>query len=108
MQHPVLVIATILALTALVMWLIASETLRRYRRLKALRCPETGVPVGVIVDARHAALTAALRAPGDPALRVQQCSNWPERAACNQDCLRDPANQRELYAGPRAEIAHAG
>jgi hypothetical protein len=108
MQHPVLVIVSILALTALVMWVIAHDMLHRYRRLKALRCPETGVPVGVIIDARHAALTAVLRAPGDPELRVQQCSNWPERAACNQACLRDPANQRELYTTrPRTEIAHA-
>jgi hypothetical protein len=108
MQYPVLVIGAILALTALVMWFIAQETLRRYRGLKALRCPETGEPVGVSIDARHAALTAALRAPGEPALRVQQCSNWPERAACNQGCLRDPANQPELYASPRAGIAHQG
>jgi hypothetical protein len=101
MQHPVLAIVSILALTALLMWLIAHEALRRYRALKALRCPETGGAVGVIIDAHHAAFTAALMAPGEPKLRVQQCSNWPERAACGQDCLRDPENQSELYASPR-------
>jgi hypothetical protein len=101
MQHPVLVMVSILALTALLMWFIAHETLRRYRTLKALRCPETGGAVGVAIDAHHAALTAALMAPGEPQLRVQQCSSWPERAACGQDCLRDPVNQSELYASPR-------
>jgi hypothetical protein len=101
MQHPVLVLTTIIGLTAVMMWLIAQETLRRYRDLKALRCPETAGPAGVVIDARHAAFTAALGAPGKPVLRVQQCSNWPERAACMQDCLRESVNQPELYGSLR-------
>lgn len=101
MSYPVLTIGAILAMAVILVLLpTAAVMLRRYRGLKALRCPETGEPAGVVIDAHHAALTAALR--GEPDLRVQLCSNWPECASCHQDCLREPANRAELYASPRS------
>jgi hypothetical protein len=109
MQNPVLVIIAILAVAVFYVLLpIVKHTVRRYRGLKALRCPETGESVGVIIDAEHAALSAALRAPGEPELLVKHCSHWPERALCNQECLRDPANQAELYASPRPYATYYG
>jgi hypothetical protein len=78
----------------------AADMLRRYRGLKALRCPGTGKAAGVVIDAHHAARTAALR--GEPDLRVQLCSNWPERATCHRECLLEPANRAELYTSPQS------
>jgi hypothetical protein len=49
-----------------------------------ITCPETGKPAAVEVDARHAAATAAL---GKPRLRLRDCSRWPERQGCGQECL---------------------
>jgi len=101
MSYPVLTIGAILAMAVfLVVLPTARGMLRRYRGLKALHCPGTGEPAGVVIDAHHAALTAAFR--GDPDLRVHLCSNWPERAACHQDCLHESANRTELYTGARS------
>ena len=49
-------------------------------------CPEARKPAAVEVDARHAALLASTNARG---LRLKDCSRWPERKDCGQDCLHD-------------------
>jgi hypothetical protein len=56
----------------------------QYRGRRTVRCPETGTSAEVQIDAGHAALTAV---PGPPDLLVRDCSRWPERADCGQDCL---------------------
>jgi hypothetical protein len=56
----------------------------RYRGRMIVDCPENHQPAGVSLDVKHAALTA-LR--GDVKLRLTQCSRWPEKAGCEQDCL---------------------
>jgi hypothetical protein len=99
MFYPVLTIGAMLVMAVLLMiGPTATEMRRRYRGLKVLRCPGTGAPAGVVIDAHHAVCTAALR--GEPALRVRLCSNWPARAACHQECLRAPANRAELLTTP--------
>ena len=50
-----------------------------------VRCPETGQPVHVRLDATLAALTAV---PGPPKLMVKECERWPEREGCDQECVR--------------------
>jgi hypothetical protein len=57
----------------------------RYRGQGVVICPETRRPVSVRVDARRAALAAA---EGAVELRLKDCSRWPERAGCGQDCVR--------------------
>jgi hypothetical protein len=57
---------------------------------KSVRCPETGHPARVGVDARRGALGVTF---GIPRLRVETCSRWPERAKCDQAC-------REQIRGP--------
>jgi hypothetical protein len=57
----------------------------KFRGARLISCPETGKPAAVEVDARHAAFTAPIRANG---LRLKDCSRWPERKDCGQDCLR--------------------
>ena len=56
----------------------------KYRGKRVITCPETRKPAAVEVDARHAALTAAIRHPD---LRLKSCSRWPERKHCGQECL---------------------
>lgn len=51
---------------------------------RAVICPETHQQVGVTIDARHAAVTG-LRDQSD--FRLSDCTRWPERADCGQDCL---------------------
>lgn len=78
-------ILVLLALAALyfVAPLVAGAFLR-YRGKRVITCPETRQPAAVEVDARHAALTAAISHPG---LRLKSCSRWPERENCGQECL---------------------
>jgi hypothetical protein len=57
----------------------------KFRGTRLITCPETKAPAAVEVDAKHAAATAFL---GQPALRLQDCSRWPERRDCDQACLK--------------------
>ncbi len=57
----------------------------RYRGKKVVTCPEIGTSATVEVDAVHAALTSALGQPSD--LRLQDCSRWPSKENCRQECL---------------------
>ena len=66
-----------------------------YRGTRVMACPETGQPVAIDLQVRHAALEALFKRPG---LRVQECSRWPERAGCEEACVREieaaPADHR--------------
>jgi len=62
----------------------------RGRRL--ITCPETHKSEAVEVDAKEAALGAFL---SEPTLHLKQCSRWPERSNCGQECL----SQIEADAG---------
>lgn len=64
---------------------VVASAYRRFRGTRVVTCPETRDGAAVEVDARHAALTAAL---GGTELRLQDCSRWPERESCGQECLR--------------------
>jgi len=57
----------------------------KFRGTRVIACPETKEPAAVEVDTWHAALTAPL---GEPGLRLRDCSRWPERQDCGQQCLR--------------------
>jgi hypothetical protein len=56
----------------------------RYSGAHVVTCPETHQPAGVDVD-RSRALRTGLFSP--PNLRLANCSRWPERAGCGQECL---------------------
>ncbi len=56
----------------------------RWRGIRIVECPENHAPVAVRVDAAQAA-AAALR--GEHNVRLNQCSRWPEKAGCGQECL---------------------
>lgn len=67
-----------------VLWRLITVRIN-YRGVRLINCPENHQPAGVRVDARHAAVTSLGHAPG---LRLSQCSRWPEKAGCGQECLR--------------------
>jgi hypothetical protein len=84
-ENPWIVIAGIVAVAVVYVLLpVAADTFRRFRVPRILRCPETEKEAEVALDAPHAALTSAF---GPPVLRVKNCSLWPEREDCPQDCL---------------------
>jgi hypothetical protein len=64
---------------------IVAAAWRRYRGTRLVTCPETNRPAAVEVNAGRAALTALLR--GAPEVRLRDCTRWPERRNCGQECL---------------------
>ena len=88
MSNPWIVLAGIVALALLYVVLpVVTEAFRRFRGGRRVECPGTSAPAEVRLDAGHAALTSAF---GPPDVRVENCSNWPERAGCSQGCLERP------------------
>jgi hypothetical protein len=73
----------------------AMEAFLRYRKRRNVRCPETGADERIKVDAGHAALTSTY---GRPKLRVEDCSQWPERQDCDQACLAESAGKADRPA----------
>ena len=75
------------ALVLLYVVLRLIEALRVYLQFRGNRlvtCPETRRPAGVRVAAVEVAEGFLV---GRPQLRLSECSRWPERADCGQDCL---------------------
>jgi len=64
-----------------------------YRGKRVITCPETHAAAAVDVAAGEAAVGAFL---SEPTLRLKDCSRWPERQDCGQECLSqievDPEN----------------
>jgi hypothetical protein len=54
------------------------------RSKRLVTCPETHKAEAVDVAAGKAAIDAFL---SEPTLRLKQCSRWPERQDCGQECL---------------------
>ena len=65
-------------------WLVRSSS--RYRGTRIVTCPETKEPAIVEVDALHASLTSTV---GLPDIRLEECSRWPIKEQCGQECLID-------------------
>jgi hypothetical protein len=76
----------VLALTAVgvtfIGWLMRGYLRQRGDRL--ITCPENHEAASVKVDAGHAAVTGLM---GHTELRLSDCSRWPERQGCGQECL---------------------
>ena len=88
MSSPGFVIVAVLAVAILYVLLPwVAHIFARYRAPRAVRCPEMDTKAWVEIDARHAALTAAL---GRPRLRLRECSLWVQRGPCALTCLRLP------------------
>lgn len=80
--------AIVLAAAAAIIVFLALTVGRAYRRFRGTRlveCPENHQVVAVEVDAARAAAGAAV---GKIELKLSECTRWPERAGCGQECLR--------------------
>ena len=87
-----LLIIAALAVIFLLLRVVVAAYLK-FRGTRVITCPETETPAAVEVDARLAAISAVR---GKPELRLTDCSRWPEREGCGQDCLR------QIEASPKA------
>ena len=67
-----------------VRWLVRSSS--RYRGTRIVTCPETKRPAIVEVDALHASLTSTV---GLADIRLQDCTRWPIKGQCGQECLME-------------------
>lgn len=77
----------ILGAVAAAVAVLAALYLRLYlqfRGARVIRCPENLKLAAVEVSAGRAALDSLL---GRHNLRLQDCSRWPEKAGCGQECL---------------------
>ncbi|MGA8086920.1 MAG: DUF1761 domain-containing protein [Terracidiphilus sp.] len=79
----------------------------RYSGGRPVACPENQQPAVVSIDVRHAAVAVM---DGRPNLRLSDCTRWPERSKCNQECLSqaiqaEPYKPGEVKAG-RKQIYH--
>ena len=65
----------------------------KFRGKRLVICPESKLPAAVEAAIQEAALGAFVN---EPTLRLRECSRWPERQNCGQDCLQqveaDPQN----------------
>ncbi len=89
MSVTMLIAIAVLALAAALFILRAIPGVRAYfgyRGQRLITCPETHKTEAVDVDAKEAALGAFL---SEPTLHLKQCSRWPERQDCGQECLRE-------------------
>jgi hypothetical protein len=77
-------------------WLVRSSS--RYRGTQIVTCPETKKPAIVEVDSLHASLTSTV---GLPDIRLEDCSRWPIKGKCGQECLTnlDVAPESCLVSG---------
>jgi hypothetical protein len=64
---------------------IAARAYFKLRGKRLITCPENEKPAAVNVDAKHAGVEALT---GIPHLRLSECSRWPERRNCGQECLK--------------------
>jgi len=77
--------AMLVALLALaVVGIALFRTWFAWRQRRLITCPENEKPAAVRVAALGATLSAA---GGHPSLRLSECSRWPEKKDCGQECL---------------------
>ena len=85
--NPVLLIAGIIGFgLTFVLVPVFIDAYRQYRYRKVISCPQTHGLAEVILDSGRAALGAAV---GRPVIRVKNCSLWPKREGCDENCVAE-------------------
>jgi len=72
----------------------AEQTYHTYREGRTVNCPETHAPVSVRFNALRAAWSGLV---GPPKLRLADCTRWPERADCGQECIPDAVRVKPAF-----------
>ncbi len=85
--NPLMLIAGIVAfgLVAVVAPIVI-DAYRQYRDRKVITCPQTHGRAEVTLNSGLAALGAAV---GRPVMRVKNCSLWPQREGCDENCVAE-------------------
>jgi len=89
-------VGTCLLLLLPALW--AEQTYHTYREGRTVNCPETHAPVSVRFNALRAAWSGL---SGPQKLRLTDCTRWPERADCGQECIPDA-----VLAKPASFVDH--
>jgi hypothetical protein len=92
----IVIASVVAALLFGIRWLVRSSS--KYGGSRIVTCPETRNPAVVEVDALHASLTSIV---GLTDIRLKDCSRWPIKEQCGQECLTnlDVAPERCLVSG---------
>jgi hypothetical protein len=91
-------VGSCLLLLTLGLW--GQSIYNHYHAGRAVTCPETHQQVGVRFDALRAATTTL---SGRPGFRLADCTRWPQRAGCGQDCIPQ-AIEAPTYTEGEAEL----
>lgn len=78
-------LVALLAAFVLLRVILGARAFFKFRGKRLITCPENKHPAAVNVDARRAGAEALA---GAPHLRLSECSRWPEKRDCGQECLR--------------------
>jgi hypothetical protein len=78
----IIVVIVAAALWFGIRWFVRSRA--KYGGERVITCPETRNPAVVEVDSLHASLTGLV---GPPDIRLENCSRWPMKQDCGQECL---------------------
>jgi hypothetical protein len=98
--------AVVVAAGVLSLVLVVKNYLK-YRGESVVNCPETRKPAGVRLNAIRAALQSLSGRRGT--VRLEQCSRWPEREQCGQECVSQIQHDSELcHVSAIAEQWYAG
>jgi hypothetical protein len=85
MKTPLILAAAIIALGGLYVLLpLVIHTFQRYRNKRVMTCPETESPAEINIDAQRAAFSSAF---GRPLLKIKNCTLWPKKKGCDEDCI---------------------
>lgn len=113
MKYILLVVVILIALAAAVGLVRAMRTYLKFRGKRIVSCPETHHAAAVSVAAGKAAAEALI---GAPHLELRECSRWPEREDCGQECLAEIAETPQAclvktivnrwYAGQSCVFCH--
>jgi len=90
---PFVIVSVALIVGAIIALAVMLRTYRRHRGKSLVTCPETRRPAAVRVKADRAALDAVKVARVH--LQLDQCSRWPGREDCGQECLTQIENDPE-------------
>jgi len=83
-------------LTFLMPALWGRQIYNHYRGTRAVPCPKIHRQVAVSLDAFHAAITGFFK---NPDLRVAQCTLWPNKVYCAQECIPEASRTRPYTQG---------
>jgi hypothetical protein len=84
MELLLIVVWVIVAVAAVTLAYRTIRTYVKFRGKRIVSCPENRLAAAVKVAATEAAFQGAI---GEPHIRLSQCSRWPEREGCGEECL---------------------